>query len=251
MKKLILPNMLKHKQCEDLIRVGSDNDGGYLISVSDLKKTEALLSFGLDVDWNFEKMFSDNSDIPIYAYDASTNFTLFVKKSLSEFFHLNFLKSINLILKYFKFKNFFKRKKKFIQTFVGPGNNKNYVSFDEIISKKNYKNYFIKMDIEGGEYRILDNFIKHQDKICGTVIEFHDIDLHLEKIERFISNFNLNIVHVHINNWTIIGKKDLPLTIEVTFSKNAKINNNIAHYPNELDQPNAPHLEDFVVSFNG
>jgi len=57
MKKLILPNMLKHKQCEDLIRVGSDNDGGYLISVSDLKKTEALLSFGLDVDWNFEKMF--------------------------------------------------------------------------------------------------------------------------------------------------------------------------------------------------
>jgi len=57
-------------------------------------------------------------------------------------------------------------------------------------------------------------------------------------------------VHVHINNWTIIGKKDLPLTIEVTFSKNAKINNNIVHYPNELDQPNAPHLEDFVVSFN-
>jgi len=38
------------------------------------------------------------------------------------------------------------------------------------------------MDIEGGEYRILDNLIKHQDKICGIVIEFHDIDLHLEKI---------------------------------------------------------------------
>ena len=92
MIKLILPNILKHKQCEDLIRVGSDNDGGYLISVSDLKKTDALLSFGLDVDWNFEKMFSEKNGIPIYAYDASTNLNLFIKKSLSEFFHLNFSK---------------------------------------------------------------------------------------------------------------------------------------------------------------
>ena len=124
MIKLILPNILKHKQCEDLIRVGSDNDGGYLISVSDLKKTDALLSFGLDVDWNFEKMFSEKNGIPIYAYDASTNFNLFIKKSLSEFFHLNFSKSINLIFKYFKFKNFFKGKKKFIQMY-------------EIIQKKN------------------------------------------------------------------------------------------------------------------
>ena len=45
MIKLILPNILKHKQCEDLIRVGSDNDGGYLISVSDLKKNRSTLIF--------------------------------------------------------------------------------------------------------------------------------------------------------------------------------------------------------------
>ena len=105
-------------------------------------------------------------------------------------------------------------------------------------------------DIEGSEYRCLDDLIKHQDKISGIVIEFHDIDLHLNKIEEFISKFNLKIVHIHINNWTLVGKNDLPLLIEVTFSKHGKTNNNFANHPHTLDSPNSTKLPNFVVSFN-
>ena len=126
----------------------------------------------------------------------------------------------------------------------------NYISLDKVITEKKYHNYFIKMDIEGSEYRCLEDLVKHQDKISGVVIEFHDIDLNLERIENFISKFNLKIIHIHINNWTLVGKNSLPLIIEVTFSKNAKITSNLASHPHNLDRPNSKNLPDFVVSFN-
>ena len=110
--------------------------------------------------------------------------------------------------------------------------------------------YFIKMDIEGGEYRCLDDLIKYQDLICGMVIEFHDIDLHLDKIEKFISRLNLKIAHIHINNWTIVGKNDLPLILELTFSRYGKFRDIPADNPHVLDNPNAPKRTDFQFSFH-
>ena len=54
--------------------------------------------------------------------------------------------------------------------------------FERIKSNK----IFLKIDIEGSEYRILDDLIRYQDLIKGLVIEFHNIDLHMEKILNFI-----------------------------------------------------------------
>ena len=106
------------------------------------------------------------------------------------------------------------------------------------------------MDIEGSEYRCLDDLIKYKDRISGIVIEFHDIDLHIDKIKEFISKFDLKIVHIHINNWTLVGKNDLPLIIEVTFSSNSKTQSYFANHPHALDSLNNTYLPNFVVSFN-
>ena len=71
-----------------------------------------------------------------------------------------------------------------------------------LIDYKNliHKPLFLKIDIEGSEYRILDDLIRYQDKITGLVIEFHNIDLHIEKILNFLKNFKLNLVHIHGQN---------------------------------------------------
>jgi hypothetical protein len=250
MHKLKLPKVFKYNECEELIRIGGEGDGGYLIAQSDLNQSDALLSFGIDVDWKFEIDFFKNKELPIYAYDASTNFPLFIKRAIGALLRYDLKIFFFFIFGYFKFKKFFIGKKKFIPNFVGLKGNKNHLSLHEVISEKDYSNYFIKMDIEGSEFRCLDDLIKYQDKITGLVIEFHDIDLHLNKIEEFISKFHLKIVHIHINNWTLVGKNDLPLLIEVTFSKNGKTNNNFANHPHTLDSPNSTKLPDFVVSFN-
>ena len=250
MRELKLPEFFKYKQCQDLIRLGNEFDGGYLISETDLKNSDALLSLGIDVDWKFEIDFFKKKELPIYAYDASTNFSLFIKRAIGAFLRYDFKKFFFFLIGYFKFKNFFTGKKNFIPNFIGLDNNVDYISLNKVITEKKYDNYFIKMDIEGGEYRCLDDLVKHQDKISGVVIEFHDIDLNLERIENFISKFNLKIVHIHINNWTLVGKNSLPLMIEVTFSKNGKITSNLANHPHNLDSPNSKNLPDFVVSFN-
>ena len=75
----------------------------------------------------------------------------------------------------------------------------------EIFSKNSYDNVFLKIDIEGSEYRILDQLIENQKKINGLVIEFHDCDLHFDRINRFIQSFELDLVHIHVNNYSYIN----------------------------------------------
>ena len=181
MKILNLPKFFKFKQCEDLLRIGSENDGGYLITESDLKKTDALLSFGIEANWEFEEDFFKNNKVPIYAYDASSNFLIFIFKAIISLSRFEFKKFFFFLFGYIKFKKFFSGIKYFYPKYIGLDNNKKYISLHDVISKKNYSNYFIKMDIEGGEYQCLDDLIKYQDLICGMVIELHDVDSHLEK----------------------------------------------------------------------
>ena len=69
----LLPNFLKFKQAKDLIRIGKNNDGGYLISEKDLKKSDFLLSLGICDDWSFESDFLEKNNVPLHAYDASLN----------------------------------------------------------------------------------------------------------------------------------------------------------------------------------
>ena len=73
------------------------------------------------------------------------------------------------------------------------------------------------MDIEGDEYRIIEK-LKYFKKMIGFVIEFHNIDLHHEKISYFLKkNKNFKIVHVSSNNMGGINQKNEPIVVEITF----------------------------------
>ena len=112
------------------------------------------------------------------------------------------------------------------------------IVLSSIFNEINYKNLFLKVDIEGSEYRILDTLVDNKNRISGLVIEFHDCDLHLEAIKNFLKNFQIKLIHIHANNYQPINKKSgLPLVLELTFSKNCEtIKPKIL--PNELDMPN-------------
>ena len=53
----LLPNFLKFKKTNDLVRIGRDNDGGYLVSRNDIDNSDILISFGISEDWSFEVDF--------------------------------------------------------------------------------------------------------------------------------------------------------------------------------------------------
>ena len=124
---------------------------------------------------------------------------------------------------------------------------------DSIIKEDPSNDIFFKIDIEGSEYRILSQLIKHSSHISGLVIEFHDCDLNLDKIINFVENFELQIVHIHVNNWDYISSTGLPRALEITFSPkqfNSKLKDEDKKYPISLDQSNVPNMKDLPIEFN-
>jgi hypothetical protein len=243
-----LPLYLQPKANYDLIRLGKNNDGGYLVERKSIEISKYLISVGIYNDWSFEKDFiKTNKGSKIFCYDSQVSLNFFAKKIVKHFFfvfYYGFAELYNLIKLYFDFNYFFSKNLFF----------KKHISYNDIINivkKNNLDNQiFLKIDIEGSEYRVLEDLISIKEKISGICIEFHDVDLHLDKIKKFIKEIDLTLVHIHPNNY---AKKDLnndPTVIELTFAKKAKSNNNKLVLPNLLDQKNNPQAEDILIKFS-
>ena len=53
----MIPKRLIPKYRYDLIRLGKDNDGGYLVDKNSIYRSDFLLSFGISNDCSFEDDF--------------------------------------------------------------------------------------------------------------------------------------------------------------------------------------------------
>jgi len=51
--KVTLTKFLTPYKCEDMLRIGNNSDGGYLVSLKDLINSNILISFGILYDWQF------------------------------------------------------------------------------------------------------------------------------------------------------------------------------------------------------
>ena len=232
-----LPIEFKPKKNFSLIRLGRDNDGGYLIGFNTIKKAKSLISFGILDDCSFENDFKAKNPVGIFCFDHIDYKSYWIRRIYNDIgasiynFNFSFFKTI---LRYFEFKSFFKDKDNFLYK-------KNLVkgSLKEIIEtyKTIRKPFFIKIDIEGSEYRLLDELIFYQNFLTGLVIEFHDVDLNQGKISEFINNFNLELTHIHANNFGLKDEKGDPKVIEMTFEKTPLIKEGPNNLPNDLDQP--------------
>jgi len=256
----MLPKIFKPKNEYDLVRLGRDNDGGYLVEKNSLTDSKSLISFGLSYDWSFEKHFYKIKNCPIHCYDPSvkySNIKKFSRKSIIDLFKIknllnkNFFKiNINNILLFNDYKKFFSNKVIHYDSSIGIGINK--INFSEVINRIELYPTFLKIDIEGSEYRILDDILKHQDKISGLVIEFHNVDILRDKISDFITNFNLSLCHIHGQNPLGINYLDAnmdPTQIEMTFSSTANIVSNEPKIPHLLDQPADFRFQDVKLNF--
>jgi hypothetical protein len=251
--KAQLPSFFSFNTPNDLIRIGRNFDGGYLVSKADINRSEKLIGLGINDDWSFEEDFFHRKKVDVFAYDASINERYFFKQLIKSVIRVDNIKLLahwfKVILKYRRF--FSQKNVHHIQKFVGLNTeNKSYCTFEDVLNKIDNKNIFLKIDVEGSEYRFLDDILKNEDRITGMVIELHDCDIHLPEIERFINNFSLKLVHVHANNFCPISKDDgLPLVLELTFSKYANKFNKIK-LPHKLDMPNNKYFNEIEILLN-
>ena len=261
-----LPNFLRPKHKCELVRLGQNNDGGYSIPKKSLENSVTIYSFGLSDDWSFEKDFKKLSKAKVVCYDHSVNLRYWTIRFCKDLLNLFFLrKEIKEIFErfftFFKYKKFFNGRDIIHEKkIIAPIDQKIYglkkseiTDLDEILYKKEPFNFFLKIDIENNEYRILDQILKYQNWLTGLVIEFHDCDYHFKKMKNFIEKFDLQLVHIHVNNFGIISSQGFPTVVELTFSPksyNTERTMNENKFPvYGLDQPNNKDELDMPVIF--
>ena len=261
---MIFPNFLKPYfiKKEELVRLGSVDDGGYVLPIKDTKSTDVLISLGISDNWDFEKDFVKLSKAKVIAYDYSINSDFWIskfKKDLIKFLKLKIFKPKKLykMFQYIDFIFFFKINKKNLFFLKKIGNHKDCTDINEIVNthvKKNDK-IFLKIDIEGSEYEILDQIIFLQNRIQGIIIEFHNVTKNFDVIKSFLNKIssNLNLVHIHANNYSVKEINEFPEALELTISNINLHNNNFEQfreYPiKNLDFPNSKRSPDIKIRF--
>ena len=77
---ITLPNIFRPYKCKKLIRLGKNNDGGYVVEENSILKSKTLLSFGIDHDWSFEEDFYNKNKCVVHSYDGSVGPLFFLRK---------------------------------------------------------------------------------------------------------------------------------------------------------------------------
>jgi hypothetical protein len=219
-------------------RHGINSDGGYVIATLDHAlpnhKYDCYISCGVSNEESFTRDFLAKYNIPIqhcYAFDGTIH---------------DYPWHYTPNIKFFK-KN------------IGPQDTETELNLHSLLRK--YKNIFLKMDIEGGEYPWIYNLPEDcLQNIRQLTIEFHGIldnewGTKLETKLHIYKKMNKYhyIVHVHGNNYGGTYENKVPTVIELSYVRKTdvgelQLNKEISTIPG-LDYPNCGIIPDSDVSF--
>jgi hypothetical protein len=255
-----LPEAWKPHHREDPVRLGAKSDGGYVVTETAIRNTDLLIGLGIGDNWSFEQGFHKRAGCAVHCYDHTFGFSHFQKATarlLKESLRIPCTLDIHQIFLPLKYMYFFSGNKKHFLEKVGGELDKSS-DFGKIFSRipESYI-VFIKMDIEGGEYRVLPGLRDYFPRVTGLVIEFHHIIFlynHMEKHTRDLRQ-SFNIVHIHANNHKGVDERELQKVLEITFeNKNlhsGEEKESEREYPVAcLDYPNFTGFDDYKLMFD-
>jgi hypothetical protein len=224
---LIRPWGIKSDKFE-LRRIGSVNDGGYVVPQYLMENLKKLYSFGIGNNNDFE--FEMSKNLIVYQFDHTIDLPPKNGRNL-------FFKKIGL-----------------------SGRIKsNFTTIDKVLEcEVNLQEIILKLDIEGSEFESL-KFSSLWTKAGAIIIEIHDLQKFVlgsgrsqnyETLNRLLTNFLC--LHVHANNCCGFYEGvnwRLPKVIEMTLI-NKELIKNLATTPREeslptkLDSPNLEGIPD-------
>jgi hypothetical protein len=213
-------------------RVGSPGDGGY-VQLDDLEGVTHAFSFGVcdDDAWDLEMA---QAGVPVEQFDHSVESA----PSTHPLLHFH---------------------RKMIAAHPGP-DRESLAALVAEFSKSEKPDLFLKMDIEGSEWDVLDAtpealLAKHAQIVC----EFHDLSQLLsphfyfrakrvfEKLHRLFA-----VTHVHANNcvpFNLLANIPLPEVLEISFANRARYRFEPSDevFPTPLDAPCSPQRPDYIL----
>jgi hypothetical protein len=249
MKIVNLPKWLEPVSEFDLVRLGRDRDGGYLVDSRDVAEADVLISLGVNDDWSFEEDFLEYRRIPLHAFDGTVDRRILAKRLIKAAASGKDVK--HKFKAWREYRKFFTESRHHHTEMVGLDDTPGFVTLRGILNEHAHGKVFLKIDVEGWEYRLLDDILAEAHRICGLVVEFHNVDLHHALLEDFVGRLPLCVAHVHLNSYAPISDQGVPLVLEVTFSSHAPVTTTTVKLPHSLDRLSAPHHEPSEVRFTG
>ncbi len=215
------------------VRIGRDNDGGYVM-LNEFERINAAYSFGIcdDISWD---LFFAKRGIDVYMYDHT------IKR----------LPRRNKKFHWFKLGVCGERDKR-----------ENMDSLNGIIRSnghENANNLILKMDIEGWEWKVFPDIDEDVMNCFDQIVcEFHGmykVD-NLDSIIRSLDNLNRThqLIHIHANNNCSVLKLDelfMPDLIEVTYVKKNSHSfvESDRFFPTNVDQRNNVFGQDLPMGY--
>lgn len=252
----------------NLFRIGNTFDGGYVVSQELFSKTNKLVSLGYGWDSSFEiSAIRNYPNIKCIIYDDAANFNSWISpwRKFPRFFFgslahgkivsprqfawfqpsLDFAKMFMFYPRKITYKN---------ASIVRFPTSKNELSLAHVLLGFDASEFvYLKIDIEGSEYEIIEQILKSANNLTGMTIEFHDISKRKVEFISSIKNLQAKFVvnHLHPNN-----HRDLingfPDVIEISF-----ISKKLLHGDQplrresllDIDSPNNRSLPDYNLIF--
>ena len=217
----------------DLIRIGGNADGGYLVP-DIFDSVNYCFSPGVADTADFEAELSQCYGIKSFMADASVSSAPFADDN----FH-------------------------FIKKFLGHRTHDDFITLSDwmesVLGGESDHGMILQMDIEGGEYDVLTfESAETLSRFSAMVIEFHGLERLFEPyfLQTFSTIFeklyqNFSICHVHPNNCcvvTTLNGIDIPNVMEVTFLRHDLVDQfksaSALSLPHPLDRKNVAHKPD-------
>jgi len=253
---------------DGLARFGDRGDGGYVLPGFLMPTSNVIVSLGVSSNWSFEQaVINVNPTIKVHAYDHTVSEAVFRRKlrwTVLRFFVLKAsLADVRQSLTIYRsYKRFFKTTpdvQHFKERVFNRVDSPSDVTIDRMFARLDGKgDVVLKIDIEGTEYRVIDDVLKYEGQVSLMIIEFHQTEplreVFLRKISRIREYFD--VVHLHGNNWAGVAADGLPESIEITF-----VSKRYSGYPYGgeyrkqlplvgLDFPNNPGRADYELLFS-
>jgi hypothetical protein len=249
----------KPRALDDLIRLGRENDGGYVLPKRVVDASEGLLSFGVSDDWEFEKAFLRQKRVNLVAFDHTVTGRFWAKWLLGNLVRGTLTlkpEKLRRCYRLIDYKRFFDGKsRRHVRKAIGYSASGAIDLSGALRESRLDEPIFLKMDIEGWEYRVLDELASRAKRFSGMAIEFHDTDLHRQRIEDFIEAVAADqaLVHFHPNNFGARDNRGDSIVVEMTFANTSLISQSeLRAQPLPiagLDAPNNPHSPEGPIEF--
>ncbi|WP_291984371.1 hypothetical protein [Luteitalea sp.] len=248
-------------EVDGLIRVGGEADGGYVVPAGLLRNAEVLVSMGLGHNWQFEKdVKALNRGVRIHVYDHTVSDRLFARQLLAEVAGLvagrTSLATVRRRrLRLNDYRAFFGTEATHFRERIHDRCDSHSVDIPTVLARAGTGRVFVKMDIEGGEYRVLEEVLSYADRILGLAVEFHDVGPLRPVFERVLeaSRGRFEIVHVHANNFAPTYRDGFPEACEVTLARRDLVQGTKRRRTlplADLDRPNDPRSPDYRLLFD-